>query len=226
LNERSFRNPTGSPGTRWYRAIRSSQREVPMARKADNAKRAMLVEKALEVFGDRGFRGTTIKRIAERAGLAPGSVYTYFKDKKALFRSTLEEGWDAFLASLDELADSHGPFARTLGQLLDTGFAELAKRLPLVRGIMFEPGRGDFMRGKIDELCLRIERIFVAARRQGALRSAANPAAWRSMLRITVSGILFSAASAPPERAAEELRGMKAAVRQMIAARVGEGAVR
>jgi hypothetical protein len=66
----------------------------------------------------------------------------------------------------------------------------------------------------------------VVARRQGALRSAANPAAWRSMLRITVSGILFSAASAPPERAAEELRGMKAAVRQMIAARVGEGAVR
>ncbi len=197
-----------------------------MARKADNAKRAMLVEKALEVFGDRGFRGTTIRRIAERAGFAPGSVYTYFKDKKALFRSTLEEGWDAFLASLDELADSHGPFARTLGQLLDTGFAELAKRLPLVRGIMFEPGRGEFMRGKIDELCLRIERIFVAARRQGALRSAANPAAWRSMLRITVSGILLSAASAPPEHAAEELRGMRAAVRQMIAARVGEGTMR
>jgi AcrR family transcriptional regulator len=194
-----------------------------MARKADNAKRAMLVEKALEVFGDRGFRGTTIKRIAERAGLAPGSVYTYFKDKKALFRSTLEEGWDAFLASLDEMAGSHEPFARTLGQLLDTGFAELAKRLPLVRGIIFEPGRGDFMRGKIDELCRRIERIFVAARRQGVLRSAANPAAWRAMLRITVSGILFSAASAPPERAAEELRGMKAAVRQMIAARVSEG---
>jgi len=194
-----------------------------MARKADNAKRAMLVEKALEVFGDRGFRGTTIKRIAERAGLAPGSVYTYFKDKKALFRSTLEEGWDAFLASLDEMAGSHEPFARTLGQLLDTGFAELAKRLPLVRGIIFEPGRGDFMRGKIDELCRRIERIFAAARRQGVLRSAVNPAAWRAMLRITVSGILFSAASAPPERAAEELRGMKAAVRQMIAARVSEG---
>ena len=154
-----------------------------MARKADNAKRAMLVEKALEVFGDRGFRGTTIKRIAEQAGLAPGSVYTYFKDKKALFRSTVEEGWDAFLASLDELADSHGPFARTLGQLLDTGFAELAKRLPLVRGIMFEPGRGDFMRGKIDELCLRIERIF-----------AGRPPAGSAAVRRQPGGMAFHAA--------------------------------
>ena len=126
-----------------------------MARKADNAKRALLAEKALEVFGDRGFRGTTIKRIAEQAGLAPGSVYTYFKDKRALFHSTVGEGWDAFLASLDALAGSRAPFARTLGQLLDTGFAELATRLPLVRGIIFEPGRGEFMRGKIDELCRR-----------------------------------------------------------------------
>jgi AcrR family transcriptional regulator len=194
-----------------------------MARKADNAKRAILVEKALEVFGDRGFRGTTIKRIAERAGLAPGSVYTYFKDKRALFRSTLEEGWDGFLASLDELAASSGPFSRTIGRLLDTGFAELAKRLPLVRGVIFEPGRGEFMRGKIDELCRRVERIFVAARRQGALRPADNPAAWRAVLRVTVNGILFSAASAPPEHAAKELRSLKAAVRGMIAARIGEG---
>jgi AcrR family transcriptional regulator len=197
-----------------------------MARRADNAKRALLAEKALEVFGDRGFRGTTIKRIAEQAGLAPGSVYTYFKDKRALFHSTVGEGWDAFLASLDALAGSRAPFARTLGQLLDTGFAELATRLPLVRGIIFEPGRGEFMHGKIDELCRHIERIFAAALRQEALRAAANPAAWRAMLRITVSGILFSAAAAPPERTAEELRGMKAAVRQMIAARVGEGAGR
>jgi len=194
-----------------------------MARRSDSAKRAILVEKALEAFADRGFRGTTIKRIAGRAGIAPGSVYTYFKDKDALFRSTLDEGWRAFLASLDELAGSRGPFARTVDRLLDAGFAELARRLPLVRGLAFEAGRVDFLRDKIDELCLRVERIFWAARSQGAVRSAVNPAAWRAILRVIVSGILFSAAVAPPARAAAELRRLKSGVRGMVVARIGEG---
>jgi AcrR family transcriptional regulator len=196
-----------------------------MARRSDGAKRAILVEKALEAFADRGFRGATIKRIAGRAGIAPGSVYTYFKDKDALFRSSLEEGWQAFLASLDELSVTERPFTWTIDRLLDAGFAELARRLPLVRGIAFDASRGGFLRGKIEELCRRVERIFAAARSQGALRPAANPAAWRAMLRVTVSGILFSAAVAPPARAAAELRSLKAAVRGMVAARIGEGSV-
>jgi TetR/AcrR family fatty acid metabolism transcriptional regulator len=202
--------------------IRAGRREVPMARKADNAKRAILVEKALEVFADRGFRGATIKRIAARAGVAQGSVYTYFKDKDALFRSTLDEGWGSFLASLDELAVAKGPLARTVDRLLDAGFAELARRLPLVRGILFEASRSDALRAKIDELCRHVGRIFAAARSQGTLRAVVNPAAWRAMLRVTVNGILFSAAIAPPARAARELRNLKAAVRQMIAVRIVE----
>ena len=66
-------------------------------------------------------------------------------------------------------------------------------------------------------------RIFAAARSEGTLRSVVDPAAWRAMLRVTVNGILFSAAIAPPARAAGELRSLKAAVRQMIAVRIGEG---
>jgi AcrR family transcriptional regulator len=193
-----------------------------MARRSDSAKRAALVRTALEGFGDRGFRGTTIKRIAGRAGIAPGSVYTYFKDKDELFRATLAEEWGAFLASLDELADARGPFTRTTERLLETGFAELAKRLPLVRGVVFEAGRRDLLEGRIEELCRRIERIFASARRQGALRPVADAAAWRAMLRITVNGILFSAAAAPPPRAAAELRRLKAAVRGMIEERLGK----
>jgi AcrR family transcriptional regulator len=195
-----------------------------MARRSDGAKRARLVEKALEVFGDRGFRGTTIKRIAGRAGVAAGSVYTYFKDKDDLFRATLDEGWTAFLASLDALALSPGPFARTLERLLDTGFAELERRLALVRGVVLEPDRRDALRGRVDELCRRIERIFAGARRAGLLRPVREAAAWRAMLRVTVNGILFSAATTPPERVAEELRRLKSAILAVAKARLGEEA--
>ncbi len=193
-----------------------------MARRSDGTKRARLVEKALEVFGDRGFRGTTIKRIAGRAGIAAGSVYTYFKDKDDLIRATIDEGWSAFLASLDELADAPGPFSRTLDLLLDTGFAELEHRLALVRAVVLEPDRRDALRGRVDELCRRVERIFAAARRAGARRPAREVVAWRTMLRVTVNGILFTAATTPPERAGEQLRALKSAIRGVVMSRRGE----
>ncbi len=193
-----------------------------MARRSDSATRARLVEKALEVFGERGFRGTTIKRIAGRAGLAAGTVYTYFKDKDDLIRATLDEGWSAFLGSLDTLAVSPGPFRHTLERLLDTGFAELERRLALVRGIVLEPDRRDALRGRIDELCRRVERIFAAARHEGMVRPARNAAAWRTTLRVTVYGILFSAAITPPDRVGQELRAMKSAIWSVVAVRLGE----
>jgi AcrR family transcriptional regulator len=194
-----------------------------MARKSDDAKRARLVETALEVFGDRGFRGTTIKRIAGRAGIAAGTVYTYFKDKDELIRATLDEGWSAFLASLDELAGSSEPFAQTVDRLLDTGFAELERRLTLMRAVVLEPDRRDALRARVDELCRRVERIFIGARRTGPLRSVRAVAARRTMLRVTINGILFTAATTPPERAGEELRSLKSAIRGVVTARFGEG---
>ena len=43
-------------------------------------------------MADRGFRGASIKRIAERAGLkSPALIYWYFKDKQALFEAMLDE---------------------------------------------------------------------------------------------------------------------------------------
>lgn len=194
-----------------------------MARRSDGSKRARLVEKALEVFGDRGMRGTTIKRIAGRAGIAAGTVYTYFKDKDHLIRATLDEGWGAFLASLDELAAATLPFASTVDRLLDIGFAELESRLALVRGIVLEPDGREALRARVDELCRRVERVFARARRDGRRNAALHLPAWRTTLRITVYGILFSAASSPPDRAGDALRSMKSAIRDLVAARLGEG---
>ena len=55
-------------------------------------RRAQIVDAALHVMAERGFRGASIKRIAEHAGLkSPALIYWYFKDKQALFEAMLEE---------------------------------------------------------------------------------------------------------------------------------------
>jgi len=53
-------------------------------------RRDQILEAAFEEFSAKGFRGATIKSIAEAAGLqSPALIYWYFPDKEALFREVL-----------------------------------------------------------------------------------------------------------------------------------------
>lgn len=57
-----------------------------MAKLVDKEQRqAELLEKAIEVFAERGYQSTTMDEIAERAGVSKGMLYIYFKNKEALF---------------------------------------------------------------------------------------------------------------------------------------------
>jgi TetR/AcrR family transcriptional regulator, repressor of fatR-cypB operon len=47
-------------------------------------KRAAILAAALELFVERGFFGTTVPEIAERAGVGAGTIYRYFDSKEAL----------------------------------------------------------------------------------------------------------------------------------------------
>src|SRR5207248_9648403 len=55
---------------------------------SDSGRRAQILEAALHVMAEHGFRGASIKRIAERAGLkSPALIYWYFKDKQAILQA-------------------------------------------------------------------------------------------------------------------------------------------
>ena len=53
-------------------------------------RRAELVDVALRLFAERGFRGTTIADIASETGTAHGLIYHYFKSKDDLLAAILE----------------------------------------------------------------------------------------------------------------------------------------
>jgi AcrR family transcriptional regulator len=55
------------------------------------SRRAQILDAALHVMADHGFRGASIKRIAQRAGLkSPALIYWYFRDKEALFEALIQ----------------------------------------------------------------------------------------------------------------------------------------
>ena len=66
-----------------------------------------ILEAALDVFSDFGFRGTTIVMIAQRAGLSKPNILYYFDNKEAIHKSLLAELLQTWLAPLREI-DANG----------------------------------------------------------------------------------------------------------------------
>ncbi|MFF8605150.1 TetR/AcrR family transcriptional regulator [Streptomyces sp. NPDC015346] len=69
------------------------------------ATRAKLYESAVTLIAEQGFSATTVDEIAERAGVAKGTVYYNFKSKTELFEELLRHGVGLLTASLREAAE-------------------------------------------------------------------------------------------------------------------------
>lgn len=52
--------------------------------------RDRVLEAALRLFSENGYRGATTAEIARQASVAEGTIYRYFKDKKDLFLACVE----------------------------------------------------------------------------------------------------------------------------------------
>jgi AcrR family transcriptional regulator len=63
--------------------------------------RRRLKEAATIEFAERGPDGTTMARIAERAGINKERLYKYFGDKQALFETVLRDELDKLAAGVD-----------------------------------------------------------------------------------------------------------------------------
>lgn len=66
-------------------------------------KRRRIIEAAVEVFADKGFFGARVSEIADRAGVADGTIYLYFKSKDDILISLFEEKMAEILERLETL---------------------------------------------------------------------------------------------------------------------------
>ncbi len=60
------------------------------AEKSERSRRTLL-DSALRLFSRQGYRATTVRDIAEDAGVSTGNLYHHFTDKEAIFRTLLDE---------------------------------------------------------------------------------------------------------------------------------------
>ncbi|MEU8308898.1 TetR/AcrR family transcriptional regulator [Actinomadura sp. NPDC048955] len=73
------------------------------------ATREKLFTAAIELIAESGLAATTVDQIAERAGVAKGTVYYNFDSKAALFAALLEYGVDRLATALRDAASGRPP---------------------------------------------------------------------------------------------------------------------
>ncbi len=73
--------------------------------------RQRLFEAAVELIAEQGFSATTVDDIAERAGVAKGTVYYNFPSKTALFEDLLRHGVGLLTADFRAAVDGKPPGA-------------------------------------------------------------------------------------------------------------------
>ncbi|WP_327689534.1 YhgE/Pip family protein [Streptomyces tubercidicus] len=90
-----------------------------------DATRRKLFEAAVTLIAEQGFSSTTVDEIAERAGVAKGTVYYNFASKNVLFEELLRHGIEMLATSLqaaaEEVADRGGSRIDALDAMIRAG---------------------------------------------------------------------------------------------------------
>lgn len=74
-----------------------------------SARRQLILDTAKIVFAERGFLNATVEEIAERAELAVGTLYRYFKSKEEMYVSLLFEAMEMFRQKIETARNSGAP---------------------------------------------------------------------------------------------------------------------
>lgn len=120
-----------------------SQAQNPPATLVDaNDAKAKLLRSALSLFSEKGYDGTTIREIIQRASVTRPVLYYYFKNKEDLFRRLVEANFDEFIAGVDEIRTKCASCRDRLKALARMAF-ERAERSPdivrLILHVFFAP---------------------------------------------------------------------------------------
>ncbi|MFI9718717.1 TetR/AcrR family transcriptional regulator [Streptomyces sp. NPDC052396] len=81
--------------------------------------RRKLFEAAVTLIAEQGFSSTTVDEIAERAGVAKGTVYYNFASKTVLFEELLRDGIELLTVSLQQASEETAARGGTRVDALD-----------------------------------------------------------------------------------------------------------
>jgi AcrR family transcriptional regulator len=99
--------------------------------------RALILQTALEIFRERGYEETTMRALAERAGVSLGNAYHYFRSKEQLIQAFYGRTHEEHVAACADMLEGKRDLK---GRLLEVMRAKIATIEPYHQfaGVLFK----------------------------------------------------------------------------------------
>ena len=93
------------------------------------ARRQAILAAAKAVFAEKALSATTIDEIAERAELAKGTIYLYFKSKEEMYTALMEDGLALLVQRFSRWSTGRFRPTKTFGGFLMRTIVSIARSL-------------------------------------------------------------------------------------------------
>jgi AcrR family transcriptional regulator len=128
-------------GLRTGRTEKGARQTGRQARRTE--RREAILAAALEEFSARGFAATRLEDVAQRAGVAKGTIYLYFSDKESLFQELVRAMLSPLVGVIETASMRDLPIRAVAQTIVDVFVNEIygTRRKDVVRLILAEGPR-------------------------------------------------------------------------------------
>ncbi len=152
-----------------------------MARAEHSAqRREEILDAAVFEIAQHGYYGTTVSRIAARAGVADGTIYLYFRGKQELLVAIFERAMGRFIAEGRAQLPAEGDAAETLRRIVHLHLALVGRDRDLA--VIFQVELRHTLhflhllsRSRIREYLAILSEVITAGQRTGVFRADLEP---------------------------------------------------
>jgi AcrR family transcriptional regulator len=177
--------------------IKSAARNPARWSRRRDARPQEILDAALAVFAEKGFSGARTEDIAQRAGVTKGTLYLYFENKEAIFKSLVQESLAGHVFDLATQAREFEGSSADILRLVIRGlghFARSSDRATLPRLMLAEIGNfpelAHFYKKEVIDRGLG---VFEAIIRRGIERGEFRDANPKHTARLMMVPITFTA---------------------------------
>ncbi|MFW5416855.1 TetR family transcriptional regulator [Nocardiopsis sp. CNT-189] len=140
-------------------------------------RRVDLVRLAADLFAQKGFQATTVREIADEAGILSGSLYHHFDSKESIVDEVLSSYLDELLGDYRAALEEGGEPRELLGRLIGAAYRSLK---PHRAAITVLQNDWNYLRqfprfGYLEEAEQEIQRIWMDVIRDGQAKGAFRP---------------------------------------------------
>jgi len=143
-----------------------------------NNTRERILETATDLFAEKGYAGTYVREIVEKAGVSKPSLYYYFQSKEGLFYAVLEWATDVQRDVLNEVFEASGTTLDRfifLYRRVYEGIQEYQSLYKMIHGLIYGPPQGapayDFYKFQA-EMFVAVKRIYSEGLTAGEIKDA------------------------------------------------------